>query len=591
MYDRIRERIMFPIRDTDGHVAGFAGRTLNPDKYLNTPATDLYNKSRLLFGLSKAKNDIARTGEAVIVEGYTDAIAAHRNGIGNAVAGGGIAFTQHHTTELLNVAATEVTIMFDGDTAGRAAARKAGARCAASGLPVTVVDLPAGKDPADMTAANLQDAYHNPLPHLWSEIRSAAGQCNFADPTQVIQAITEILARAGGDHTLELIAAHQTAALLSVPLDTTLEILERDYPQHATGRTIPPPQTAVGLTRGRHTNLVVGHGSIDEVAELAQAATTRPDRHLPAISHGPAQNRDHQTDRHPPDENYYDDEHPHDIGHDHQAPPEPAPAPQEPTPDTTEHDIKDEQDDDPYAPAVLAEAQLAHEEQEPITQEEEAAAAEAEKKAAITVAVKQWVQDLPDGLPTEQVAADAEQQWWGPAVRAAAVAGHYQSEQTTTARRWVQNELAGWEAGWVADSAREKFTVGDDSDGLLEEAYQAAANQRLDAGDGWLAEHGNRRDDDQQEDRRAEAVAQFGIVPEYAEQMVDYYDTRQRAAAVASVENLTKNRSAAQALPEIVKRWVGTRYLDDALDALQKQRQAQEQKTPQRRRGGPSLGW
>ena len=250
VHDRIRERIMFPIRDTDGHVAGFAGRTLNPDnpyKYLNTPATDLYNKSRLLFGLSQAKNDIARTGEAVIVEGYTDAIAAHRNGIGNAVAGGGTAFTGHHTTELLNVAATEVTIMFDGDTAGRAAARKAGARCAASGLPVTVVDLPAGKDPADMTAANLQDAYHNPLPHLWAEIRSAARQCNFADPTQVIQAITEILARAGGDPTLELIAAHQTAALLSVPLDTTLEILERDYPQHTAVRTIPPPQTAIGL--------------------------------------------------------------------------------------------------------------------------------------------------------------------------------------------------------------------------------------------------------------------------------------------------------------------------------------------------------
>ena len=94
---------------------------------------------------------------------------------------------------------------------------------------------------------------------------------------------------------------------------------------------------------------------------------------------------------------------------------------------------------------------------------------------------------------------------------------------------------------------------------------------------GWLVEHGSRPDDDQQEDRRAQAVAQFGIVPEYAEQMVDAYDTRQRAAAVKSVEDLTKKRSAAQALPEIVKRWGDTRYYGDALDAydtLQKQRQA-----------------
>ena len=106
---------------------------------------------------------------------------------------------------------------------------------------------------------------------------------------------------------------------------------------------------------------------------------------------------------------------------------------------------------------------------------------------------------------------------------------------------------------------------------------------------GGLAEHGNRPDDDQQEDRRAEAVAQFGIVPEYAEQMVDYYDTLQRAAAVASVEDLTKNRSAAQALPEIVKKWGNTRYYGDALDAytdLQK-RQAQKRQG----RDGRGLGF
>ena len=85
---------------------------------------------------------------------------------------------------------------------------------------------------------------------------------------------------------------------------------------------------------------------------------------------------------------------------------------------------------------------------------------------------------------------------------------------------------------------------------------------------------------------RVEAVAKFEIIPEYAEKMVDAYDTRRRDAVVASVEDLTKNRSAAQPLPEIVKQWINTRYLDDAPAALQ---QAQEQETQQRGRGGPSL--
>ena len=171
---------------------------------------------------------------------------------------------------------------------------------------------------------------------------------------------------------------------------------------------------------------------------------------------------------------------------------------------------------------------------------------------------------------------------------APAAADAYRSVQKRAAIRWVQSVWAGYHAGEAADAAGERFAVGDDPGGRLEEAYQAASEQRIAAGDGWLDEHGSRRDADQQEDSRAATVAKFGIIPEYADKMVDAYDTRQRDAAVASVEALTKNRSVAQALPEIVKQWINTRYLDDALAALQ---QAQEQETQQRGRGGPSLGW
>ena len=248
-YDRLRGRIMFPVRTADGQIAGFAGRTLDPDnpaKYLNTPATDLYNKSELLFGLSHAKNHITHTGEAVLVEGYTDAIAAHRNGLTNTIATGGTAFTQQHTDQILNCGPTEITIMYDGDPAGRSAARKAGALCAANDLPVNVVDLPAGKDPADLDPHQLEDAYQQPLPHLWNEIRIAAQRRNLADPTQATQAVTDVLPLALNDPILELIATQQTSGLLSIPLDTTLQILQQHNPHH-TPTTHGPTPTAAAL--------------------------------------------------------------------------------------------------------------------------------------------------------------------------------------------------------------------------------------------------------------------------------------------------------------------------------------------------------
>ena len=375
---------------------------------------------------------------------------------------------------------------------------------------------------------------------------------------------------------------HLPAGYLEARDDTTkrpyVELGYASTVHSAQGRTVDrallvvgagtkPEGLYVGMTRGRHTNLAVSDIEDQDGATMMQAALRAPSDAVSAYEVIAAHERATEAAARK------------------QAEAEEARRRKE----VRERAERDRVEREAAAQAK-AEAEAARKAaREQAEQQAAAAKADAEKKAALAKAAHEWVQDLPDGLPTDQVAADAEQQWWGPAVRASAVASHYRSEQRKAARRWVQNELAGWEAGWVADSAREKFTVGDDPDGRLEEAYQAAANQRLVEGDGWLAEHGNRPDDDQQEDRRAEAVAQFGIVPEYAEQMVDYYDTLQRAAAVASVEDLTKNRSAAQALPEIVKKWGNTRYYGDALDAytdLQK-RQAQKRQG----RDGRGLGF
>jgi len=135
VYDRFRGRIMWPIRDVTGRTIGFGARKLYDDdqgpKYLNTPETMLYRKAQVLYGLDLAKREIARSKRVVVVEGYTDVMAAHLAGVGQAVATCGTAFGEEHAKvvrRLLGDEASgsgEVVFTFDGDEAGQRAALKA----------------------------------------------------------------------------------------------------------------------------------------------------------------------------------------------------------------------------------------------------------------------------------------------------------------------------------------------------------------------------------------------------------------------------------------------------------------------------------
>jgi len=123
-YDRFRNRLMFPIAALDGHVIGFGGRALGEEKgakYINTPETLLYKKSKVLYGLDRARETIRRTRAAVLVEGYFDVIGLHQAGATNAVAVCGTALTPEHVELLKRLDCREVTILFDGDVAGLAA--------------------------------------------------------------------------------------------------------------------------------------------------------------------------------------------------------------------------------------------------------------------------------------------------------------------------------------------------------------------------------------------------------------------------------------------------------------------------------------
>ncbi|CAK6700988.1 DNA primase [Synechococcus sp. CBW1107] len=153
-YDRFRHRVMVPIRDRQGRVIGFGGRSLDggEPKYLNSPETEVFEKGKHLFGLDRASNAIRKDDQAVVVEGYFDVIALHAAGITNAVASLGTALSSQQITQLCRCCdSRRLVLNFDTDGAGvRAAQRAIGAveqQALQGQLELRVLHLPAGKDP------------------------------------------------------------------------------------------------------------------------------------------------------------------------------------------------------------------------------------------------------------------------------------------------------------------------------------------------------------------------------------------------------------------------------------------------------------
>lgn len=149
--DRFRGRLMFPIFNESGRVVGFGGRRMYDEstdeaKYVNSPETKIYNKSKILYGLNFAKNAIKQKGFALLVEGYMDLISLYQNGIENVVASSGTSLTQLHT-KILSRYTKEVVVVYDADLAGQNASRRAIELLVENDLSVSVIELPYGDDP------------------------------------------------------------------------------------------------------------------------------------------------------------------------------------------------------------------------------------------------------------------------------------------------------------------------------------------------------------------------------------------------------------------------------------------------------------
>ena len=172
--DRFRNRLTWPIKDITGDVVGFGCRKLASDeedqgpKYLNTPETPIYKKSQVLYGLDVAKKEIAKKRQAVIVEGYTDVMAAHLAGITTAVATCGTALTEDHV-KLMKRYARNVVLAFDADAAGQGATDKFYAWEKKYDISVSVAQFPAGKDPGELASSDpeaLTRAINDAMPFL-----------------------------------------------------------------------------------------------------------------------------------------------------------------------------------------------------------------------------------------------------------------------------------------------------------------------------------------------------------------------------------------------------------------------------------------
>ncbi len=259
IYVRFQDRLMFPIRNEIGDVIAFTARQLrenkNSGKYINSPETAIYKKSRVFFALDRAKKSILAEKAALLCEGQLDAICCHEHGFTHAIATSGTACTNEHA-RILKRYTGNVLICFDADNAGIAAVEKAYRQLAPEGLGVRVVEMPAGDDPDSFLKAQGKEAFKQLLSnakeffHFKLERAKASGR--FDSPTERATALSEcaellslISDFAVQDNQLNIVAVHLQTSTRSLreAIAKAKAHPKRVYAEKATGVGEAPPPT------------------------------------------------------------------------------------------------------------------------------------------------------------------------------------------------------------------------------------------------------------------------------------------------------------------------------------------------------------
>jgi DNA primase len=261
-YDRFRDRIMFPIRDTRGRVIAFGGRTLGDEtpKYLNSPETPIFHKGRTLYGLYEARQALREIPRLLVVEGYMDVVALAQNDIAYAVATLGTATTEEHLEQVFR-STSEVVFCFDGDRAGREAGWRALERTLPAmrdGREVKFLFLPEGEDPDTLVRQEGRAAFElrlkNALPlsrYLLDQLGSKTDLSSMDGRARLVELARPYLTKLSPGAFRKLLVA-QVAKLARMPADDVEALYFGEAPR---GRDKPsraaPKSTQVGRSLAR----------------------------------------------------------------------------------------------------------------------------------------------------------------------------------------------------------------------------------------------------------------------------------------------------------------------------------------------------
>ena len=257
-YDRFRNRLMFPIIDAAGRVIAFGGRALDDEqraKYLNSPETVLFDKSSNLYGLQWARQPISKTGRVVVVEGYFDALMPAQAGMDNVVATLGTALTERHV-RMLSRLASDVTLVFDSDTAGAAAAERGLELFVAQEMHVRIGTIPDGKDPCDYVLSAGIEAFAalvagapDALDYVWRK-RSAqfAGAANLIEQRKAADEFLRVVVTSAAYGAIDAVRQgmliNRLAHLMGLPVEHLSQQVRRHLrrvPTASSPSTSSPP--------------------------------------------------------------------------------------------------------------------------------------------------------------------------------------------------------------------------------------------------------------------------------------------------------------------------------------------------------------
>jgi DNA primase len=237
IYPHFQHRLMFPINNDYGETVAFSGRVLSPDqqggKYVNSPETIIFEKSKMFFGLDRSKQPILKAGRAILCEGQLDLISAFEAGVTNMVAPLGTAFTDGQA-RLLARQTNEVLICFDADRAGQSATSKAFAKLAPAGISVRVVPMPTGEDPDSLIRKGGADAFRQVVDQAEDYfdflIRIRGGASPSATIAQRVELASELARQAAlvPDAILRGALLQNLSTRLGVPVDQLAAAVQKE---------------------------------------------------------------------------------------------------------------------------------------------------------------------------------------------------------------------------------------------------------------------------------------------------------------------------------------------------------------------------